>query len=335
MKRFNIAVVGCGNVSRMHFEAYQSHSERIQIVAACDPDSGNLQQAQQQYGFAQGFASLEEMLAHAEWEVAVVCTPTPIRKPVVEALAAAGKHIFVEKPFADSYTVAQHMVNTCAQAGVQLAVNQNFRYHYPFEKARELIAQGQIGRVVNIVQQDLMFRQDKGWRIQTRRHALSVMGVHWLDGLRWLLQDTATSLICETRSSATIESVGETDAAVQITFKQGALASYVESFSSPISRTETLILGETGALVLTYRGLSLFDLKDSSQPRLQWENPLSGSHKPEATFIDLNLLLAALEQGEEPVNSGRDNLQTIALLDGAYRSAEEQRPIIFNEGVPV
>ena len=335
MKRFNIAVVGCGNVSRMHFEAYQSHPERIQIVAACDPDSNNLRQAQRQYGFAQGFASLEEMLTHAEWEVAVVCTPTPVRKPVVAALAAAGKHIFVEKPFADSYDDAQHMVNTCAQAGVQLAVNQNFRYHYPFEKARELIAQGQIGRVVNIVQQDLMFRQDTGWRTQTRRHALSVMGVHWLDGLRWLLQDTATSLICETRSSAAIECVGETEAAVQITFKQGALASYVESFSSPIARTETLILGETGALVLTYRGLSLFDLKDRSQPRLQWENPLSGSHKPEATFIDLSLLLIALEQGEEPVNSGRDNLQTIALLDSAYRSAEERRPITFNEGAPV
>jgi len=47
------------------------------------------------------------------------------------------------------------------------------------------------------------------------------------------------------------------------------------------------------------------------------------------------LLLIALEQGEEPVNSGRDNLQTIALLDSAYRSAEERRPITFNEGAPV
>lgn len=334
MKRFNIAVVGCGNVSRMHFDAYQDHPERVQIVAACDPVSEQLNEAQSKYGFAQGFASLEAMIAHAAWDVAVVCTPTPVRKQVVETLAAAGKHIFVEKPFADSYQEAQHMVNTCSRAGIKLAVNQNFRYHYPFEKARELVAQGAVGRVVSIVHQDLMFRQDKGWRTQTQRHALSVMGVHWLDGFRWLLNDVATSVFCETRSSSAIQSVGETEATVQVNFKQGALASYVESFSSPVPRTETIVLGETGTLVLTYDGLGLFEQKGRVAPHMQWENPLRGAHKPEATFIDLNLLLTSLEEGTEPPNSGRDNLQTIALLDSAYRSAEEHRVIALNEGVP-
>ncbi len=333
MKRFNIAIVGCGNVSRMHFDAYLAHPERIQVVAACDPVSENLQSAQQKYGFAQGFADLEEMIAQAEWEVAVVCTPTPVRRQVVEMLASAGKHILVEKPFADSYADAQHMVEICSQAGVKLAVNQNFRYHYAFEKARELVAQGAIGRVVSIVHQDLMFRQDSGWRTQTKRHALSVMGVHWLDGFRWLLNDVATSVVCETRSSAAIQCVGETEADVQVTFKQGALASYVESFSSPLARTETVVLGESGTLVLTYHGLTMFDLKDRSQPNLQWENPYRGPHKPEATFTDLNLLLTAIERGGEPPNSGRDNLQTVALLDSAYISAAEQRMVMLKEGV--
>ncbi len=333
MKRFNIAVVGCGNVSRMHFDAYSAHPERIQVVAACDPDGEHLSEAQRKYGVAQGFASLEEMIRRAEWEVAVVCTPTPVRRQVVETLAAAGKHIFVEKPFADAYQDAQHMVDTCSRAGVKLAVNQNFRYHYAFEKARTLVAQGEIGRVVSIVHQDLMFRQDTGWRTQAKRHALAVMGVHWLDGFRWLLNDVATSLVCETRSSAAVQCVGETEAAVQVNFKQGVLASYAESFSSPLARTETVVLGETGALVLTYHGLSLFDLKDRSRPRIEWENPYRGSHKPEATFTGLNLLLTAIEEGNEPANSGRDNLQTIALLDGAYRSADEQRTVILSEGV--
>jgi len=225
------------------------------------------------------------------------------------------------------------MVEICSQAGVKLAVNQNFRYHYAFEKARELVAQGAIGRVVSIVHQDLMFRQDSGWRTQTKRHALSVMGVHWLDGFRWLLNDVATSVVCETRSSAAIQCVGETEADVQVTFKQGALASYVESFSSPLARTETVVLGESGTLVLTYHGLTMFDLKDRSQPNLQWENPYRGPHKPEATFTDLNLLLTAIERGGEPPNSGRDNLQTVALLDSAYISAAEQRMVMLKEGV--
>jgi D-apiose dehydrogenase len=335
MKQFTVAIVGCGNISRMHFDAYLPHPERIKIVAACDIDSEHVKEAQKKYGFAQGFGSLEEMIAQAEWDVAVVCTPTNVRRHVVDTLAAAGKHIFVEKPFADTYEDAQHMVNTCAQANVKLAVNQNFRYHYPFDMARNLVAQGVIGRVVNIVHQDLMFRQDAGWRTQQQRHAMAVMGVHWFDGFRWILGDDAVSLTCETRSSEAIQCVGETEASVILSFSQGTLASYLESFSAPNGRTETLVLGETGELAFNYNGLSLFDPSHRTTPREQWENPYRGSHKPEASFTGFNLLLSALEEGNEPANSGRDNLKTIALLDSAYRSAATHRMIEFREGAPL
>ncbi|GHO46932.1 Gfo/Idh/MocA family protein [Ktedonospora formicarum] len=333
MKQFNIAVVGCGNVSHMHFDAYKDHLEQVRIVAACDTNRESMNEAHKKYGFEQGFTSLEAMIAQAQWDVAVVCTPTPVRKHVVTRLAAAGKHIFVEKPFADNYQDAQDMVNICAQAGVKLAVNQNFRYHYPFDMARKLITEGEIGRVMHIMHQDLMLRQDTGWRLQTKRHAMAVMGIHWLDGFRWIVGDEPVSIMAETRSSAAIECVGETEASVQVNFEKDVLASYLESFSSALARTETIILGEMGTLVLTYNDMCLYKLNDHSRPYKQWENPLRGPKKPEATFVGLNLLLASVEQGNEPANSGHDNLKTIALLDAAYRSAKTQRPVFFTGGV--
>lgn len=335
MKQFRIAIVGCGNISRMHFDAYLLHPERIQIVAACDPVPEHVQEAQQKYGFARGFSSLEELIDGAEWEIAVVCTPTNVRRQIVDALAATGKHIFVEKPFADSYQDAQHMVDTYLQANVKLAVNQNFRYHYPFEMARQQVAQGRIGHVAAIVHQDLMFRQDAGWRIQQQRHALAIMGIHWFDGFRWILSDEATSLTCTLNSSKAIQCTGETEASITTNFAQGTLVSYVESFSAPRGRTETVILGETGELVLNYNEMSLFDRDSRSTPREQWENPYRGPNKPEASFIGLDQLLTAIEQGGEPANSGRDNLKTVALLDGAYRSAETQQVVNFHEGMPL
>jgi predicted dehydrogenase len=335
MKQFNVAIVGCGNISHMHFDAYLPHPERVRVVAACDPDLERVNEARKRYGFAQSFASLEEMIAQAEWEVAVVCTPTHIRKQVVDVLARAGKHLFVEKPFADTYQDAQYMVEICKQAGSKIAVNQNFRYHYPFDMARKLIMQGEIGAIVSVIHQDLMFRQDVGWRTQLKRHALAVMGVHWFDGFRWILDDEATSLVCNTRSSAAIQCIGETEASITINFKHGTLVSYTESFSAPRGRTETLILGETGELVLNYDGLSLFNPDHRTTPQVQWENPYRGTHKPKATFTGLNLLLEAIESNTEPTNSGYDNLKTIALLDGAYRSAEAQHAIEFHEGMSI
>jgi D-apiose dehydrogenase len=59
MRQFKIAMIGCGGVSQMHFD---------------------------------GYVSLEEMIEGADWEVGVVCTPTPVRLQVVKTLAAAGKY---------------------------------------------------------------------------------------------------------------------------------------------------------------------------------------------------------------------------------------------------
>lgn len=333
MEPFKIAMVGCGNISRMHFEAYLPHPERIQIVAACDTNRASVDDKCRRYGVAQGFSSLEEMIAGAEWDVAVICTPTNVRTQVVDHLASAGKHIFVEKPFADTYADALHMVDTCRQANVKLAVNQNFRYHYPFETARGLIAQGAVGNVVNIIHQDLMFRQDSGWRIEQKRHAMAVMGVHWFDGFRWILDDDVASLTCETRRSSAIQCAGETEASVLMHFGKGTLVTYLESFSSLTGGTETRIIGESGELVLDYDQISLFGREHRTTPLKQWENPFRGEHKPKASFEGLNRLLTAIEQGNEPPNSGRDNLKTIALLDSAYRSAETAQTITFREGV--
>jgi D-apiose dehydrogenase len=334
MKQFKIAVIGCGGVSQMHFDGYVKHPDRLHISAVCDLDPVRVEQAQQKYGITQGFSSLEEMIDGADWEVGVVCTPTPVRLQVIKTLAAAGKHILVEKPFADSYAEAEEMVTICEEAGVTLAVDQNFRYHFPYVHARQLVEEGKIGKLVSIMHQDLMFRQDRGWRTQTKRHAMSVMGVHWFDGFRWIVQDEPQSIFSITRTSPAIDCAGETEAFTQLVFRNGVAVSYMESFTTPRRRAETIVVGEEGALVLTYDGIDLYDKENRNTPKETWENPYRGAAKPESAFACLEQLLIALEEEREPSNSGRDNLKTIALLDAAYRSAEQKSEISFLEEVP-
>ena len=87
MKQFAVAIIGCGNVSRMHFEAYLRHPERIKIAAVCDSIPESIDEVRRVYGIEQGFVALEEMITQAEWEVAIVCTPTPVRKQVVDVVS--------------------------------------------------------------------------------------------------------------------------------------------------------------------------------------------------------------------------------------------------------
>jgi predicted dehydrogenase len=317
----------------MHFDGYAQEPERLYIAAAYDINPAQVHEAQQRYGFEQALDSLQAMIDGAEWEVGVVCTPTPVRLEVIRTLAGAGKHIFVEKPVADTYAEALQMIEICDKAGVMLAVDQNFRYHFAFEQARQLIAEGLIGNIVSIVLQDLSFRQDKGWRIQSPRHALSVMGVHWFDRFRWIVEAEPQSILCSTRSSDAIVCVGDTDALSHILFENGVVVSYAQSFSSSMRRTECAVIGDKGSLVIHYDGIAHYE-RHGSSPVQEWANPYGGSMIPTSAFMELNELLLALEAGREPSNSGRDNLKTIALLEAAYRSADERRLITFQNGVP-
>lgn len=334
LHRFKLAVIGCGRVSRLHTAAYLRHPDRLQVVAACDPDLDRAEQLAAEFLGCRSYGSVAQAAAGADWDVGVVCSPTPLHPQVVDDLAAAGKHAFVEKPLADNLADAQHMVEASASAGAKLAVHQNFRYHYPFDLARSLIGAGRIGRVTTVLHRELLFRKDSGWRNSTERHALSVMGVHWLDGFRWMLAEEPINVRCTLASSPLIEARGETEAVVQAQFAGGTTVCYVQSFSCPDRSLETNVIGDAGVLRLSHTELREWHpQKAPDGGGGTWNEVVHsnacGSDKPEATFLALDQFLQALESGTEATNSGRDNLKTMAFLEAAYRSAKIGRVVDF------
>jgi len=334
MRRFDLAMVGTGGVSLMHYLGYEAHPERVRVVAACDPEEARLEDARKEHGVEKTFTSLDDLIANGGWDVAVVCTPTPVREEVVCKLAAAGKHIFVEKPFADNLSEAQRMVAACEKAGVKIAVNQNFRYHYPFHIAKKLIEDGRLGKVYSITHVEQGLRQDAGWRIGCGRHVLAIMGIHWFDGFRWILDCDVESMSALMCSSPAIDCAGETEAFINLRFENGVIVSYNELFSSPAGHIETLIVGEKGTLVLSYGDAALYGRDDPRTPIEEFDNPYAGHGKTESAYAALNELLIAVENDSEAPNSGQDNLKTVALLEGAYLAAERDAIIRFKGGMP-
>ncbi|MFS0724239.1 Gfo/Idh/MocA family protein [Paenibacillus sp. 1P07SE] len=321
MKTYKVGIIGGGGVSELHFEGYKEHPERVQVTALCDPNPDTLKARADKYGVAERYTSLEEFIAKSGVDVAVVCTPSPLRKSIIEPLLAAGLPVFVEKPFSDTLAEAQQIVDLSDRHGVPVSVNQNFRRHFPFEVTRDIVAEGTIGKVTSVLFTNLFFRQDSGWRVDCERHALSVMGIHWFDGVRLLLGADAKSVHGLNRSSAAVDCKGETDATVQVTFSNDAVMTYVQSFSSIFNRTEMIVIGEEGTLHVEHGTIKLLK-RGQQNPVQSWQNAVS---RETATYEGLNQLLAAVESGKEAPNSAQDNLKTIQMLDAAYVSASEGR----------
>jgi predicted dehydrogenase len=334
MRQFKLAFIGCGGISQAHLGSYGAHGDRVKLVATCDVLPERAEQAKADYGAEAAFVSVEDTIAGADWDVAVVCTPTPVRQEVVEPLARAGKHIYIEKPLADTIGEARRMVDLCNDASVLMAVDQTYRYYYPFNIARRLIAEGRIGRPISVVHRGLDFRQDAGWRTECKRHTLAVMGVHWVDGFRWMLQSEAAEVRAMSYSSDAIDCVGETDAHVQIRFDNGTAVSYVQSFSSlPGVVADTIITGDGGTLHLDYGGATLYAQGRQDIPVDYWPIEVKDNPHRWAVYRLLEELLDAIDTGQQPANNCMDNLKTIALLEAAWRSADTGQAMTLTGGL--
>ncbi|TSB47177.1 Gfo/Idh/MocA family oxidoreductase [Alkalicoccobacillus porphyridii] len=323
-------MVGAGNVTNMHLEGFKNHEEQVEVTAICDPNSEVLQLRADMYHIPQRYTELQAFIKESNIDIAVVCTPSVIRKDVILPLIKAGIAVFCEKPFTETLGEAIEITEEARKHQVPISINQNFRTHYPFDFAKTKIQENVIGSVSSVKFHDFHHRQDQGWRTQCERNSLSVMGIHWLDGFRLILGSPAKRLVCQTYSSPAINCAGDTDASVQITFQNGVTVSYSQSLSSAFSRTELIVVGETGTLVAGYNEVALYK-KGIKEPVEVWQPETGGqAKKPESAFEGIRQLIYSIENNVSASNCSEDNLKTISLLEACYHSAKEQRIVYFD-----
>jgi predicted dehydrogenase len=227
--------------------------------------------------------------------------------------------MLVEKPFEHSLDEARTIVENAEKAGVVLAVNQNFRWIQPALILREGILNGKIGRVLSVLLIDTVWRDEVGgWRNITSQLALSVMGVHWLDRIRWITGDEGAQIYTSSLISQILTSTGEDITSTIITLQSGAVATLVHNWAS-CSRgvnNSLQVDGTDGSAITEGREL-IWIGKNGEQTKVSFSNEgISSSIASSWTE-----LLDAVDEGRMPCHSGKDNLWTVALLEGAYRSA--------------
>jgi predicted dehydrogenase len=197
--------------------------------------------------------SLEVALDHPDVEAALVLTPNDTHAEVALACAERGLAVFVEKPIADTVADAERMAAACADARVTLMVGHAFRRLGAARRVGELVAAGELGRVV-LAEANLSLpgalTPDK-WRAHRERNPggpLMQLGIHHVDTLAsWLGEPVAASgRFAHVESAADIDDVG----IVCLEMASGSLAAVTGSYVSP--KTFAIRLSGTRA-VLDYR----------------------------------------------------------------------------------
>jgi predicted dehydrogenase len=135
-------------------------------------------------------AEYDGMLHHAGIDAVVLATPHSMHATQVIAAAAAGKHVYCEKPFTLTTRQAEDAVAAVRKAGITLAVGYNRRFHPEMTKLREMIRLGELGTILHVEATmtfpNVLFINPAHWRAdktETPLGGLMPMGVHAIDGM--------------------------------------------------------------------------------------------------------------------------------------------------------
>lgn len=143
----SVGVVGLGGRGRYLCDMYGG-GPRSRLTAICDVSPERLAMVQRRWPTASSFASLDDMLAHADLDAVIVATDDPHHAEPTIAALRAGKHVMVEKPMAQTVADCQRMAEAAARAPGVFMIGLELRHCVLFERVRQLLDAGAIGRVL-------------------------------------------------------------------------------------------------------------------------------------------------------------------------------------------
>jgi predicted dehydrogenase len=298
------------------------------------------------HGIAKRYATFEELLNDRSIEVLDVAVPPNVQANLIfEACERKTvKGILAQKPLGMDLAEAGKIVEACKKAGIVLAVNQNMRYDQSVRAAKTLLDNGTIGEPVFAtidmrgIPHWMPWQEELGWL------TLRIMSIHHLDTLRYWFGDPER-IFCSVRN----------DPRTKFPHRDG-ICSYILEYGSGlrcvgmddvwtgpakegcpsdiyirwrIEGMNGLATGDIGWCKDPYTSPSTIRYAQKGDEHFH-EPRWNESWFPDAFVGTMAQLLVALEKGAEPEIGGRDNLRTMALVDAAYRSAEEKRAVEVN-----
>lgn len=373
-----IGMIGYGSIGRVHALAYRSLPYHYGLPAAAVRIAGvattrreTAQAAAAEIGCDFWTDDYRELLARPDIDGVDICVPNHMHAEIVTAAAAAGKHIYCEKPLAMNVAEAQQIVAAVQTAGVNAQLTFHFRFFPAILRAQQLVASGFLGRVFSFrgryyrssyidPQKPLSWRQQKAI---AGGGALFDIGSHILDLLYALLGEFASvQAAMETLIRERTVAAGSTETAavdvddlalLHLRTRDGVLG-LVEVSRMGTGATNDLsfeIFGELGAIrfsAVDPNWLEVYDVRDAEKPiggmrgfrKVETVSRYEGQKAPDWSmtpdFVRAHAecqyqFLRAVAEGRPASPSVVDGLHIQAVMAAAERAAAEGRWVEVRE----
>jgi D-apiose dehydrogenase len=340
-KELRGTLIGCG-----FFAVNQMHGWRdvhgADIIAICDTNPSRLNVIGDQFSITARYTDARTMLETERPDFVDIATTVPSHRALVEVAAQLEIPVICQKPFAQNIADAKAMVAACTATNTPLMVHENFRWQSAIRHVKQVITQGAIGqpfwgRVSFRSAYDVFSGQP--YLAEGERFIVEDLGIHALDVARFLLGDARSVSARATRINPQIK--GE-DVATMLLDHGAGVTSIVDCSYATRQEVEAFpetlieIDGTLGSLRLS-QGYKLTVTtptgtthKDVSPHLLPWASKPWHNIQESVVLIQQHWV-DCLKHNREPDTSGRDNLQTFALVEAVYESAKSGKSVSISD----
>src|SRR5262245_49197945 len=334
---FRVGVVGCGRISKNHFDAI-TRIDGLTLAAVADVDVARANAAGETLGVA-AYKSVDEMLRSADVDIVSICTPSGIHSAQGVIAAKAGKHVITEKPMSITLAQADELVKACDNAGVQLFVVKQNRLNPPIQLLKRAVDKGRFGRIhlANVTvrwQRPQEYYDAEPWRGTWEFDGGAIMNQasHYVDLIQWLV-GPVESVMAKTATQA--RRIEAEDSGVGILkFRSGALGvievnvlTYPKNLEGSIT-----ILGERGSVKVGGTAVNRiehwvfadYDDDDKLVDSVATAPPNVYGFGHEGYYRNV---VAVLRGQAKPETDGRAGRKSLELILGIYESAKTGREV--------
>lgn len=367
MKTIKIGIIGWGFMGRTHAHAlramplfYPGAGFRAEIAGICSRRLEKAREAAEELNVPYYTDDYRQLLAREEIDAVSVCTPNALHEEIALAALKAGKHLYIDKPLADTAQGARRIADQAKKSGVFTRMVFNNRYLPVTLRARELVDQGRIGRVLSFEGRYLHSgsidpNKPIGWKQTLQGGVLLDLGSHVLDLITWLCGYPEAVFCAQrtlyatrpTREGGTTRDLSDDQTLMLLRLPGGAMGQ-VEASKIATGANDELtveIRGEKGALAFDLMQPNYLRFYDNTRPEaplggergFQWIETVARYPAPGGTFLPPKnsigwdrghlhcyyTFLDCLARGAAPDNGVGEGARLQMLMERAAQSAAQ------------
>lgn len=330
-----IGLIGAGRIGRVHAEHLAYRIPEANLVAVADIFVEAAEKLASDFQIPATYKDHRRIMEDKTIEAVVICSSTDTHSMMITEAAAAGKHIFCEKPIDHDLSKIDHVLAAVEQAGVKLQVGFNRRFDPNFRRVREIVAAGEIGdpHILRITSRDPGPPPIE--YIKVSGGIFLDMTIHDFDMARFLIGEEVEEIYATggVRVDPQIGEAGDIDTAIiTLRFESGAIGTIDNSRKAVYGYDQRVeVFGSEGVVMVS-----------NNTPHTAVVGNASGVHAPlplfffierytEAYVAEMKEFVECIQQDTTPPVTGIDGRIPVVMGYAAKMSFDENRPVKLSE----